>query len=136
MTGLNTLRGSLIDVINHIIATSQFQAYRIYLSQQQYGYKVLIMGNHDRRKSITYWKNVGFDEVSKHPILVEDKYLLSHEPRYELAGKGLYYNIHGHIHHLDINSDDKDIYFNVCVEKNNYKPWDFEVIKKRLEVKN
>ena len=35
MTGLNTLRGSLIDVINHIIATSQFQAYRIYLSQQQ-----------------------------------------------------------------------------------------------------
>jgi len=30
----------------------------------------------------------------------------------------------------------KDIYFNVCVEKNNYKPWDFEVIKKRLEVKN
>lgn len=100
------------------------------------GYKVLIMGNHDRRKSITYWKNVGFDEVSKHPILVEDKYLLSHEPRYELAGKGLYYNIHGHIHHLDINSDDKDIYFNVCVEKNNYKPWDFEVIKKRLEVKN
>jgi calcineurin-like phosphoesterase family protein len=92
------------------------------------GRKILILGNHDRRKSLTYWRSVGFEEVSKYPILFEDLYLLSHEPRYELADHNLYYNIHGHIHSKDI-SCNPERYYNVSVEKNNYTPVDFEVIK-------
>lgn len=62
------------------------------------GRKILVMGNHDKHKSPTYWKEIGFEEVSKHPILFEDWFILSHEPRYEIYDKQLYYNIHGHLH--------------------------------------
>ncbi len=88
--------------------------------EQLKGKKILILGNHDRRKSVTYWKSVGFNEVSKYPILFEEKYLLSHEPRYE----------------LDSNNLNPSSFYNVCVEKTNYKPIDFEKIKEKLDKQN
>ena len=33
------------------------------------GYKVLILGNHDRKKSVQWWEDVGFNEVYKYPII-------------------------------------------------------------------
>jgi calcineurin-like phosphoesterase family protein len=99
------------------------------------GRKILIMGNHDRHHSMQYWKDVGFEEVSKHPILFEDKYLLSHEPRYEIRDKNLYYNIHGHLHsHGSLYQP--EIFYNVCVERNNYRPVDFDKIKSELNINN
>lgn len=95
------------------------------------GHKILIMGNHDRRKSVTYWKSVGFDEVSKYPILFEDCFLLSHEPRYEIADKLLYYNLHGHTHGHDFQCTE-EIFYNVCVERNRYRPVDLDTIKDKL----
>lgn len=78
------------------------------------GYKVLVMGNHDKGASnyrraynidivpdeygLFYFKKVDdnklFDEVYEGPIFINDKILLSHEP-VELA---FGYNIHGHNH--------------------------------------
>lgn len=80
---------------------------------------ILIMGNHDRElhrfiksgdlyaSSYDLLKDIGFDEVYKYPILLEDKYLLSHEPIYN--GKDSKLNlIHGHTHDIDLDKD----YFN------------------------
>ena len=52
--------------------------------------------------------------------------MLSHEPLY--VNKNMpYCNIHGHIHSLEYDSKH---YFNVSVECINYKPINFEEIKK------
>lgn len=99
--------------------------------QQLNGRKFLILGNHDRSHSTKYWKEVGFEDVSKYPILFENWFILSHEPRYEIADKKLYYNIHGHLHSHG-SAYQPEIFYNVCVERNNYTPVDFEVIKNKL----
>lgn len=89
------------------------------------GHKTLILGNHDRSKSVKYWKDVGFDEVSKYPIIFENHFILSHIPLSYVPGPFL--NIHGHLHSKQM--PDKHKYFNVSVESINYRPIDFEVIK-------
>lgn len=80
----------------------------------------LVMGNHDRflhkylkgakqlyKSSYELLKDVGFDEVYKYPILLEGKYLLSHEPVYLSKGSNII-NIMGHIHDTPMDKD----YFN------------------------
>jgi calcineurin-like phosphoesterase family protein len=42
------------------------------------GYKILILGNHDR--SYNSMKSFPFDEVIKYPILIQEKYIISHHP--------------------------------------------------------
>ena len=93
------------------------------------GRKHLIMGNHDRSHSRTWWKNIGFDSVSDYPIILEEKYILSHEPIGDI-GSGPFLNIHGHIHLNKISNvrDDKR-YFNVSVDVTDFKPVAFELIK-------
>ena len=81
------------------------------------GYKILILGNHDRR-SKGWFKDVGFEEVHKAPILL-NKHFLTHAPMdpalpYE-------YNIHGHVHDRDTGLNPLR-YINVSVEKTNYYP--------------
>lgn len=78
----------------------------------------LIMGNHDREmvkfmkdapsnSSLEVLYSLGFDRVFEYPILLEGKYLLSHEPVYLKPGSNLI-NIYGHTHDLKIDKD----YFN------------------------
>lgn len=88
------------------------------------GHKTLILGNHDRRKSVKYWKDVGFDEVSKYPILFENHFILSHEPLNYVPGP--FMNIHGHMHSKSMNNPKK--YFSVSCEQIDYKPIDFKII--------
>ena len=96
------------------------------------GYKILIMGNHDRSKSTRWWIEIGFDEVYKYPIIYEGKYILSHEPIFTNE----YINIHGHIHNKKTeNSELKYLpnQINISVEMIDYKPILFEKI---IEQKN
>ncbi|WP_281884392.1 metallophosphoesterase [Paenibacillus sp. YYML68] len=89
------------------------------------GYKVLIMGNHDRGRSRSWWLETGFQEVSEHPIVYEGFFFLSHEPMY--MNKHMpYVNLHGHIHGQKYESPQ---YVNVCVEHWQYKPIRFETIR-------
>ena len=79
----------------------------------------IILGNHDRDmrlrcKSLRNFKSaeelfeaIGFDKVFSFPILLENKYLLSHEPVYLKPGCNLI-NIYGHTHDIDIDEN----YFN------------------------
>lgn len=93
------------------------------------GYKHLILGNHDRHRTVTWWREVGFNEVSQYPIMVDGFYILSHEPIY-LNKHMPYVNIHGHTHGV---SQDSPQYVNVSVEVIDYKPILFDRIQERFK---
>jgi calcineurin-like phosphoesterase family protein len=82
------------------------------------GYKILVTGNHDRKKPIKWWLDVGFNEVYPHPVVYEGKYILSHAVVDLFKGLG-FINIHGHIHNLESGVANC---INVSVEKIGYKP--------------
>lgn len=92
------------------------------------GRKTLIMGNHDRGRSRSWWLDAGFDEVSEHPIVYAGFFFLSHEPMY--MNKHMpYVNIHGHIHGQKYESGQ---YVNVSVEHWDYTPVRFDDIRKAV----
>ena len=62
-----------------------------YARQIRASHKVLLLGNHDRRKE---YRDV-FDEIYEGPLFISEKILLSHEPVYGLSWC---LNIHGHDH--------------------------------------
>lgn len=87
------------------------------------GRKYLIMGNHDRNHSETWWLSCGFDKVFSHPIYDAKNYiLLSHEPLPEFGNNPPIVNYHGHIHIQDYDFADHKQCINVCLEQTNYKP--------------
>lgn len=77
------------------------------------GYKILIMGNHD--KGATNYTNV-FNEVYEGPVFINDKIVLSHEP----INLPYAFNIHGHTHSLPYKYDENHL--NVCAEAIDYMP--------------
>lgn len=92
-----------------------------YMSQLK-GTKVLIKGNHDTLKPSQYLQ--WFKDIRAYHIL--DKILLSHipvHPQQLTRWKG---NVHGHLHN---NVLDDPRYYNVSVERINYTPISFEVIR-------
>lgn len=116
------------------------------------GYKVLIMGNHEKgasnykRNSVGYintehkdengrymWvdgDNHLFDEVYEGPLMVSDRLLLSHEP-VELPS--FIFNIHGHDHS---NWCKLKNHMNVCAEHINYTPVNLMNLLKNGLLKN
>jgi calcineurin-like phosphoesterase family protein len=77
------------------------------------GYKVLLLGNHD--KGASFYKDY-VDEVFEGPLMISHKILLTHEPvDFKYA-----YNIHGHDHSKTTFQDNKHL--NICAEHINYKP--------------
>lgn len=119
------------------------------------GYKVLIMGNHDKGKSnyyrkyqttVThkydaqhkpyyYWKvdydNQLFDEVYSGPLMIGQKLLLSHEPITYIPG---IFNLHGHCHNGILFEND-DTSLNLCAERLGFKPLNFnQWLKKNIHL--
>jgi calcineurin-like phosphoesterase family protein len=92
------------------------------------GYKILILGNHDR--SYNSMKSFPFDEVIKYPILIQEKYIISHHPL-ENVPTG-FVNIHGHIHNREMHSLN---YFNISVEQIGYTPIELKEIEKRIDLR-
>lgn len=98
--------------------------------ERLHGYKILILGNHDRSRGRDWWLEAGFDEVSEYPLIYKDFFFLSHEPMY--MNKHMpYVNVHGHIHGQKYEGKN---YFNICVEHWNYKPLTFEQIRESVVV--
>jgi calcineurin-like phosphoesterase family protein len=93
------------------------------------GYKILVMGNHDRKKPVRWWLDAGFDEVYPHPVVYEGKYILSHTVVDMFKGSG-FINIHGHIHNLESGISNC---INVSVEKTGYKPVLLEALVSEFE---
>lgn len=76
------------------------------------GYKVLVMGNHD--KGATKYGDY-FDEIYEGPVIISEKLLLSHEP----VSLPFVFNIHGHDH---AGSHKGNNLLNVCAEQIDYTP--------------
>lgn len=97
----------------------------IEIGQQLKGRKIIILGNHDGASRDTYFA-AGFEYIYKCPIILEEKYILSHIPQ---KVSGNYINIHAHTHI----SPDFPRYtltsFCTSVELNNYSPILFDKIK-------
>ena len=92
----------------------------IELVQQLNGHKILVMGNHDRGRSVSFWIEAGFEIVSPYPILYGGKYLLSHEPLDKPNDD--FFSIHGHVHGSEDYPDISDTAACVSIERLNYKP--------------
>ena len=78
----------------------------------------LVLGNHDNvhfqgKSRVDYYYALGFDKVYDTPVIIENKYILSHEPVY-IAKGGNFVNLYGHTHDLAIEED----YF--CYDFENY----------------
>lgn len=82
------------------------------------GYKVLIMGNHDKGASNYHRKenNGLFDEVYEGALIISEKIILSHEP----LNIPCMLNIHGHVHNSCGVKD--NFHINMCAENINYTP--------------
>lgn len=94
------------------------------------GKKVLVLGNHDRSRSLSWWRDVGFIEVYKYPIIVRGFYILSHEPAY--VGPSMpYVNVHGHTHS---ESSDNPHKVNVSVEVTDYRPVSLDDVVSRFGI--
>lgn len=116
------------DIIYHLgdVSFAGMERTRSVLSQLR-GQKILIMGNHDRGRTVGFWLKCGFEEVHKSPFK-HNGYILSHEPE---NYRGLHVlNIHGHVHSIDKNHHKfegyRDFHFNVSVEMINYTPQDLD----------
>lgn len=91
------------------------------------GYKILVLGNHDR-KSISWWERVGFDEVYKSPLTVDD-YIFSHYPLPQSQTMfSRKVNVHGHLHSRFIRTDNKHVC--VCVDYTDFFPISFSSLPK------
>jgi calcineurin-like phosphoesterase family protein len=90
------------------------------------GIKHLIMGNHDRGRSVAWWLNIGFDKVSEYPIIYRDFLILSHEPMH-MNESMPYVNLHGHIHSQLLEGRK---HINMCVEHWDYTPVHIDTITK------
>jgi len=102
------------------------------LCNQLNGKKYMILGNHDRRFRPSVWREIGFEEVSKYPIIIGGFVILSHEPVY-LNDHMPYVNLHGHIHSKTMNSNQ---YFNVSVECCDYIPLNLDKLINDLTMLN
>lgn len=84
------------------------------------GRKILIKGNHDKWSDQVY-RDMGFEYVSKFPIIYNGFYILSHAPLEILSDKLPYMSCYGHVHN---DSRYVDTVNTKCfsVERTDYKP--------------
>ena len=99
------------------------------LSQLQ-GHIRLVMGNHDSHAP-QWFRDCGFAEVYDYPILVDQFWLLSHEPLY-LNSNMPYGNLFGHVHGNPAYADASAQSCCVCVERTGYRPISFDDVKRRM----
>ncbi len=93
------------------------------------GKKILIRGNHDLRRGINGWKEVGFSEVYKDKIEINNL-VLTHYP-IELPEERI--NIFGHIHDKPLDEKyNKNNHFCVSCDVIDYTPITIEEIKNRM----
>lgn len=95
------------------------------------GTKYLIKGNHDSLSSQAY-RDMGFEEVYDLPVILEDFWILSHQPLYVCENMP-YANLFGHVHASPLYRTYSSQHYCVSVERTGYAPVSFEEIKRRIQ---
>ncbi|MBR6184885.1 MAG: metallophosphoesterase [Clostridia bacterium] len=92
------------------------------------GHKVLIMGNHDRDRSVKTWQEIGFEIVSPWPIVYNEYIVMMHEPPTYFNEATPYFYIYGHVHGCPDYQDHTEHSACVSVERLNYFPAKLEYV--------
>lgn len=120
-----------------IYVLGDFGAYNhesLILSQLN-GKKYLIKGNHDIEEN-EYYRKAGFEEVYDCPIIIDNFWMLSHEPLYVNSNMP-YANLFGHVHNSPLFKTYSKQHYCVTVERIDYTPISFdEIIEKIKECGN
>lgn len=95
------------------------------------GTKYLIKGNHDTQSNADY-RRYGFEEVYDHPIILDGFWILSHDALYVNSNMP-YANLFGHVHNSPVVKDYSNQHYCVSVERVNYAPIGFDVIKRKIK---
>ncbi len=90
------------------------------------GRKFLVKGNHDVRSN-QYYRDAGFEEVYDHPVIIQDFWILSHEPLYVNTNMP-YANLFGHVHDSPMIKTFSRQHYCVSVERTDYAPVSFDEI--------
>ncbi len=91
------------------------------------GTKILLRGNHDFKIGANTWKEIGFKEVYKKKIII-DNLVLTHAPTEEVGENQI--NILGHIHDKPLDERfNKDNHICVSCDVVDYMPISMESIK-------
>lgn len=87
-------------------------------------WKLTCEEGYDFHSPFTYWKIIAdnnlFNEVYDGPVMISGRILLSHEPVPNITWA---VNLHGHVHDPKARSD--KYHFNMCADRNNYTPINF-----------
>lgn len=94
---------------------------------------IILLGNHDIGIA-NYLIEWGY-KVYEYPILLDDFWILSHEPQYIQNG-GVYANIFGHVHNNPMYKTVSSRSYCVSAERINYTPISFEEIKLKIKSEN
>lgn len=89
----------------------------------------LVLGNHDSLK--LYSQTVAKNIELQLPLFSHKNCWISHCPIHEQELRGREFNIHGHLHHAELNDSR---YFDVGLDKNDFKFIDFEFKKMYLNL--
>lgn len=92
-------------------------------AKQLKGRKNMLLGNHDSG-SINFYRGLGFQCVSKHPILLKQKFILSHAPLTQLSGIKDLVQIYGHVHGNPNFETYTENSVCACVERHNLAPFE------------
>ncbi|MBQ2803763.1 MAG: metallophosphoesterase [Lachnospiraceae bacterium] len=95
------------------------------------GRKYLVKGNHDVHPN-EYYRKAGFAEVYDYPIILQEFWILSHEPLYVNRNMP-YANIFGHVHNSPLFKDYSSQHFCVSLERIHYVPIAFEEIVRKVK---
>ena len=96
------------------------------------GEKVLVLGNHDRRRTPAQWRSLGFAEAVPWPLVWEGFFLLSHEPLYVNRNMP-YANVFGHVHGNPAYRDASSRSVCVSVERTGFAPLSARELRERLQ---
>ena len=92
-----------------------------------HGKKHLLKGNHDTKENSEY-RNFGFIEVYDHPIILEDFWIVSHEPMYVTLSSP-YANIFAHVHGDPKYHTCTSRSYCTCIDRHGFEPVSFTYIK-------
>lgn len=95
------------------------------------GTKYLVKGNHDTEAN-EYYRQAGFSEVYDKPVILENFWILSHEPLYVCENMP-YANLFGHVHNSPLYRDYSGQHYCVSVERIGYTPICFTEVAERVK---